>query len=175
MFQGNKQTKVVYLIGFMGSGKTTIGKELSNRLDWPFYDLDQLIEEQENLTISQIFSSKGEKYFRKQEELLLKALSLKASAIISLGGGTPCNERNWDYINQKRAVYLKVSKKDLVERLWTQKSKRPLISDIGSKKVLLLRIEELLKYRKTFYNRARVKVWNRGNLENVVQRILAKL
>ncbi|HIF14924.1 MAG TPA: shikimate kinase, partial [Bacteroidetes bacterium] len=87
------------ILGFMGSGKTTIGKQLAKKLNYNFIDLDQYIEKALNTSVSSIFSDKGEPYFRDIEtSYLKKALELKNS-VISLGGGTPCFNNNMDIIN----------------------------------------------------------------------------
>jgi shikimate kinase len=85
---------IIYIIGFMGSGKTTIGRELAFRLNWSFVDLDNKIEEFAGKTIPEIFSQNGEEYFREIESNILKSQSSANKTIISTGGGTPCHDEN---------------------------------------------------------------------------------
>ncbi len=170
-----QNSKSIFLIGFMGSGKSRIGKLLAKKLHCPFYDLDQILVDSQNRSISSIFLENGEAYFRQLETQTLKETSKKPIGVISLGGGTPCYKSNWAYINFKQTVYLKSSRKDLAQRLWKERGHRPLVSTMTSKKELYTKVDQLLTERSPYYNQASIKVWNRGALENVVHRILAKL
>lgn len=85
----------IYLLGFMGAGKSYWGKQLADHLNLPYYDLDEVIVEAEEMAIADIFASKGEDYFREQEAKLLRDLSEQESFLISCGGGTPCFSRIW--------------------------------------------------------------------------------
>lgn len=122
----------IVLVGYMGSGKTTIGKILAKDLNLSFIDLDDYIEQSESMTISQLFQSKGEIYFRKKEYLYLKEiLAEQNNFVLSTGGGTPCYGDNMNAIidETENNFYLKVSLPGLVERLSIEKSERPLIKD----------------------------------------------
>jgi len=124
-------TKIV-LLGYMGCGKSTIAKKLSQLINIPFVDLDQYIEEKLNLSVSAIFEQRGEIYFRKVEyESFLGLLSSPDSLIIGLGGGTPCYANNHELLKQEGvlSVYLKASITTLFKRLSLNKSKRPLIAN----------------------------------------------
>ena len=117
----------------MGSGKSTIGKRLSNKLNIPFIDLDQFIENQENETVKAIFDKKGELYFRKVERQALQHLiALESPAVISLGGGTPCYFDNMKDIVQSKhnSIYLKASIPTLAARLKEEKALRPMIAHL---------------------------------------------
>jgi shikimate kinase len=92
--------KPVYLIGFMGSGKTTVGRKLAKKLDHPFIDLDETIENRYRISIPTIFSKYDEKVFRKIEHETLKSLLHLQNHVISTGGGTPCFFNNIDLINE---------------------------------------------------------------------------
>ncbi len=150
----------IVLLGYMGSGKTTIGKFLSDKLNSSFIDLDAYIEEKEQMSISQLFATKGEIYFRKQEGIYLKEiLGSKSNYILALGGGTPCYGKNMQEINNSKAVgfYLKGSIPFLAKRLEHGKKTRPLIAD--------LKDEELLEYigkhlfeRAPFYEQSDFKI-----------------
>lgn len=125
---------IVILIGYMGSGKSAIGKKISKKMNMDIVDLDDYIEEGENLTIPEIFDEKGEVYFRKKErEYLKKLLESKQDRIISLGGGTPCYGDNMELILKASpyVFYLKASIDTLLKRLVEGKEHRPLIKNIN--------------------------------------------
>ena len=126
---------IIVLIGYMASGKTSVGKILAEKLSYKFIDLDDFIEAKEDATVKEVFSSKGEIYFRKIETQYLKELlALKEENIVlSLGGGAPCFGDNMDCVlNEKKAfsIYLKVSVHFLANKLIKKKDKIPLISHI---------------------------------------------
>lgn len=118
----------------MGSGKSTIGKELSKIVGIPFYDLDQIIEETEKVTIKELFANKGEIYFRKIESLIFRNfISNTSSFILALGGGTPCYANNHEVLQQDgvKSFYLKGSIATLTNRLSFEKEHRPLIAKLS--------------------------------------------
>lgn len=124
----------IVLLGYMGCGKSTIGRRLAERLKLRFFDLDELIEEQEGQQISELFASKGELYFRKTEaEVLRSFVAEHDNFVLALGGGTPCYANNMDFLLEQhlKTVYLKAQLKTLVERLRDQKEQRPLISSLN--------------------------------------------
>ncbi|VXB60857.1 Shikimate kinase [Flavobacterium sp. 9AF] len=128
----------ILLIGYMGSGKSTIGKELSKNVGIPFYDLDKIIEENEKDTIKNIFKNKGEVYFRKIESLIFKNfVSNNDEFILALGGGTPCYGNNHEILKQEGVLsfYLKGSIVTLTERLLNEKQNRPLISNLNKEEL----------------------------------------
>ena len=157
----------IFLIGYMGAGKTVIGKSLSKSIYYNFYDLDNFIESMEKKKISEIFNNHNEVYFRKLENKYLKILSeKKESKIISLGGGTPCFKNNIKIIDSTPnsiKIYLKASVDCLIKRLKDGKSKRPLISHIKSKKDLKEFISKHLFDRAYYYENADVKL----NVDNL--------
>lgn len=123
----------IVLVGYMGSGKTTVGKFLANELNFNFIDLDSYIEQSESMTISKLFKSKGELYFRKKEhEYLKEILTKQSNFVLSTGGGTPCYGDSMNTIidKTKNNFYLKVSLPSLVQRLSSEKLERPLIKNI---------------------------------------------
>ena len=125
----------IVLVGYMGSGKTTIGKLLSNKLKVSFLDLDEVIEQGLEDSISNIFNGKGEIFFRKKEhEYLIDVLSKKEKLILSTGGGTPCYSGNMETMLTlaDHVFYLKVSIPGLVKRLLLEKEHRPLIKNIDN-------------------------------------------
>jgi shikimate kinase len=120
----------VVLLGYMGCGKSVIGAFLSEKLQLPFYDLDNEIEKLTQNSISELFQSKGEIYFRKREHEVLKTfLDKKEDFVLSLGGGTPCYFNNHELLQQENvfSIYLKASAETLVNRLINEKDKRPLL------------------------------------------------
>jgi len=142
----------------MGSGKSSVGRYLSQNNRLSYCDLDDYIEEKEGMTISKIFQSKGEIYFRKIEHLYLKdILRDKICQILTLGGGTPCYAGNMDLINAKDidSFYLKVDLDTLTERLFNQKDKRPLIKEIETKAELKDFIRKHIFEREFYYRQAK--------------------
>jgi shikimate kinase len=147
--------KRIILIGYMGSGKTTVGKALSKETGMMFYDLDWYIESRMRKTVSQIFAERGEEGFRKIEYNMLHEVAEFEDVIISCGGGTPCFFDNMDYLNQQGdVVYLKATPETLYKHLLMAKIERPLLKD-KSPEELIAYITEHLKERAPFYEKAR--------------------
>ena len=147
--------KRIILIGYMGAGKTTIGKALSKELGIIFYDLDWYIESRMRKSVSEIFAERGEEGFRKIEYNMLHEVAEFENVIISCGGGTPCFFDNMDYLNQQgQVVYLKASPEVLYKHLQMAKVERPLLKG-KSKEELLTFIKEQLDKREPFYTKAR--------------------
>ncbi len=124
----------IVLLGYMGSGKTSIGKRLARDLKLEFIDLDQAIEEAVGSSVSQIFSSQGELFFRKKEmEVLEEVLKTRKNLVLALGGGTPCYGNNMQLVKESTpySFYLKLSIGNLVQRIVSEKSQRPLVTDIS--------------------------------------------
>ena len=145
----------IILIGYMGSGKTTVGKVLSRELKLPFYDLDWYIENRMHKSIHQIFNEKGEEGFRKIERNMLHEVAEFENVIISCGGGTPCFFDNIDYINQQgESIYLKCRPDVLSAHLRMGKTIRPLLLNKTHEEVELF-IGEQLAQRECFYGKAR--------------------
>ena len=145
----------IILIGYMGAGKTTIGKALSKELGITFYDLDWYIESRMRKTVSEIFAERGEEGFRKIEYNMLHEVAEFEDVIISCGGGTPCFFDNMDYLNQQgQVVYLKAEPEVLYKHLQMAKVERPLLKG-KSKEELLTFIKEQLDKREPFYTKAR--------------------
>ena len=147
-----------FLLGYMGSGKSTVGQVLASLTSLPFVDLDLYIEEQEGMSISKIIDQKGVIYFRKQEfKHLESVLKRKESIVLSLGGGTPCYHNNMALINEKEqsvSVYLRANVPFLTERLFPEKSHRPLIAGTENKDDLAEFIGKHLLERSAFYSQA---------------------
>ena len=146
----------VFLIGFMGCGKSTFGRKIAEQLDWDFVDLDDYIEEQQNASIQTIFANKGESYFRTLETKAIEESSKWKKTIISTGGGTPCFNNNITSINNiGLSVYLKLSPEVLRSRLEGEKSKRPLISNLSDAELLIF-INKKLAERSGYYSKSEI-------------------
>lgn len=147
----------VFLIGFMGCGKTHWGKLLSDKLNLPFFDLDQKIEEHEGKKITEIFEKEGEEYFRLLEKDVLHLITEShESFVMATGGGTPCFYNSIDYLKkQGTVVWINCSTECLTSRLQKVKDQRPLIRHIPDKE---LKSYIIKKYsgRKIFYQQANV-------------------
>lgn len=147
----------IILIGYMGSGKSTIAKLLSKSMHYEFLDLDEIIEKEQNASVSTIFEQKGEVYFRKLEHQVLKRiLQSESNMILSLGGGTPCFTNNQELLKQENicTVYLKTSIDKLYERLRTQKANRPLIATKSEDEMKEFIAKHLFE-RSFYYNQAK--------------------
>lgn len=145
----------IIIIGYMGAGKTTVGKALSKELGIPFYDLDWYIETRMHKTIKQIFDERGEEGFRKIEHNMLHEVAEFENVILSCGGGTPCFYDNMDYMNQQgETVYLKATPEVLYGHLKIGKSVRPLLLNKTPDEVQQF-IREQLEYREPFYSKAK--------------------
>ena len=147
--------KRIILIGYMGAGKTTLGKALAQATDLQFIDLDWYIEERFHTSIQQIFADKGESGFRDIERRMLHEVAEFEDVIISCGGGTPCFFDNIDYMNQQGdTIYLKATPETLKAHLLMGKNKRPLIQG-KSPEELIGFISESLSKRTMFYEKER--------------------
>ena len=168
--------KSLILIGYMGCGKTVLGKCLAKRKSLDFIDLDEFIETEENTSISKIFEKVGELGFRKKERFYLeKLLSQNLRAIISLGGGTPCYYDNVNYVIKKdrfQSVYLKTSPKILASRLFEERNHRPNISHLDTPEDLEEFISKHLFERVPFYIMAKYHIsTNDRSVEDLVDQL----
>lgn len=144
----------VFLIGFMGSGKTTIGKKLANYLKYSFVDLDKLIELRAGMSIVNYFELHGEDAFRKYERDILQETDFPENVIIATGGGTPCYGNNMKWMNENGLVaYLSLPPKALAGRLEHSKTDRPLIRHLKGDELIDF-IQTKLQEREEFYNQA---------------------
>jgi len=143
-----------FLIGFSGSGKTTLGKRLAESIGYDFWDLDALIEEREKQTITEIFEQKGEPYFRNCETFYLKHLPISKYRVVATGGGTPCFNKNIDWMKlYGKLIYIKADEAILFDRLTIIKNNRPLLNHFNSEE-LKAYISIVLKQREPCYEQA---------------------
>lgn len=146
----------LYIIGFMGSGKTTAGKKLASMLGWSFIDLDKKIEEHTGEKIAELFSLYGEDYFRNVEAEVLRKLKTLTDTVISTGGGTPCHGDNMDFMLENGlTLYLKLTPAQLKSRLSQSDGERPLLKDITDGSLQHF-IENKLNLREKYYSRAEI-------------------
>ncbi|ADV49823.1 shikimate kinase [Cellulophaga sp. E16_2] len=168
----------IVLIGYMGSGKTTIGKLLSKKLNINFIDLDAYIESKLNASVSDIFKERGELYFRKMEHTYVQELmEEKKSFILSTGGGTPCYADNLGLIqtHTKHDFYLKLTIPNLVKRLIIGKESRPLVQNIAETDLPEF-IGKHLFERNNFYMQANtITVCDDKTPEEIVAEIMQQL
>ena len=149
----------IFLLGFMGSGKSTHGKRLARLLNRPFIDLDHYIERKENKSIGEIFTKEGENHFRDLEKLYLnQVISRYAQSVISLGGGTPCFNDNMNTILKNGLpIYIQMSPEALFNRISNSTNERPLLKG-KTKEQSLDFINETLTEREKYYIKALIKV-----------------
>ena len=155
----------IILIGYMGAGKTTVGKALSKELQMPFYDMDWYIETRMHKTVKQLFDERGEDGFRIIERNMLHEVAEFENVIISCGGGTPCFFDNMEYMNrQGETVYLKASPDVLYSHLKMARTVRPLLLNKTPEEVQVF-IREQLAVREHFYMQAK-HIFNVDLLDN---------
>ena len=158
----------IFLTGYMGSGKTTLGRALAADLNVQFIDLDHYIEQRYRKTIAQLFAEKGEEGFREVERRMLHEVGEFEDVIISTGGGTPCFFDNIEFMNaQGTTIYLDVPVERLFIRLCIARSKRPLIKDKSDEELRAFIIEQLEK-RAPHYSKAQYS-FKADRLEDTLQ------
>ena len=144
----------IFLIGFMGSGKSSWGRQWAERYNYKFVDLDEAIEAKEGESVAMIFEKKGETVFRLWETRVLRTMGQNDNCIIACGGGTPCFHDNMDWIKEHgTSCYLEASPAFILERVKDEKDKRPLIRKMNEAELLFF-IEKTLKERMPYYSRA---------------------
>ena len=147
---------MIYLIGYMGAGKTTIGKKLANEMQIPFLDTDIEIEKKEKKSVTEIFKANGEHYFRTLETKIIK--EIKEKSIIACGGGIPIYNDNMAILNSNGiSIYLSATAEFLTKRLVNEKNRRPLISNISNNN-LVDYIQNDLKKRESYYKLANYSI-----------------
>lgn len=170
-----KKTNIV-LVGFSGSGKSTIGKQLAQKLNFNFIDTDRYFEEKYRFSVYDFFGQIGEGMFRKLESELLKEVIAFERTVIATGGGTPCFYNNIELINQNSlSIYIKLSEKSLFYRLFYSKKRRPLTKKLTADE-LQQYIQNQLAKREPFYKKADLVVKGENlNLKELVQLVATKI
>lgn len=152
-------TNTIFLIGYMGSGKSTLGKKLASRLGIAFFDLDQLIIEQISLSIPDFFERYGEEAFREKESEVLRNVDTAVLQVVAVGGGTPCFYDNMQWMNDHgKTIYLQLSAKALWTRLdRSDVSKRPVLQGLKGDELLDF-VSEKLQEREPYYLQAQYAI-----------------
>ena len=146
----------IFLIGYMGSGKTTLGRKLAARLNYSFLDLDHALEEQAGMTIAEYFSGFGETAFRVAESEILKSTAYPENTVVSTGGGLPCFFDNMEWMNANGVtLYINLAPKALISRLENNKDDRPLLREKHGDELLAF-ITEKLTEREAYYLKANI-------------------
>ncbi|MFT3994584.1 MAG: shikimate kinase [Dysgonomonas sp.] len=174
--------KRIFLIGYMGTGKTTAGRELAKSMGLEFVDLDHFIQARYQKTVSQLFDEVGEAEFRNIEQSILAEVGDFENVVVSTGGGTPCFFNNMEYMNQVgTTIYLKASPEALTARLNTPscKEKRPLIKDKTEEELYAFIVESLSK-REPYYSKAQIifeteELISREDVDRYIQQLISKL
>ncbi|MEA1886239.1 MAG: shikimate kinase [Bacteroidota bacterium] len=163
---------IVYLIGFMGSGKSTFGKRMASRAGWKFEDLDSLIENIEGRPVRNIFTESGEDYFREIEAGILRDVPRHENIVVACGGGTPCYKDNMEFMNRSGVtVYLKHNVQTLAHRLKNAKKIRPLLEGMNPSEMGKY-ISTKLAEREEWYNKSQLIIdglkADPGNLMDII-------
>jgi shikimate kinase len=167
-----KSAHIIFLVGFMGCGKTTIGKLIAEKLNYHFLDSDDEIEKSTKLSIPQIFNEFGEHHFRELEADFIEKSKGLENTVISTGGGLPCFNNQIDQLLEIGfVVFIDTSIQQLLQRI--QSSNRPLISNVSEDERINF-VENLLKTRRPIYERANLIVNGTQTTELIVNEILAK-
>lgn len=150
----------LFLIGYMGAGKTTLGKPLAEKLNLPFIDMDAMLEEREGKSITRLFEELGENGFRKKERDVLQTSVFPENFVMSTGGGAPCFFDNMDWMNRQGiTMYLRARPEEIARRLEDERTKRPLLRSI-KKDELAQVIRQRITAREKFYMRAEIVIEN---------------
>jgi len=145
----------VFLIGFMGSGKSHWGGIWAQKNQLSFYDLDEQIEKTIGESVADIFEKKGEENFREMERYVLRKFDVKNNFLLACGGGTPCFFENLTWMNEQgTTIYLKASPQEILEKVMNETEERPLLKKLNSSELLFF-IEQKLKEREPFYKQAK--------------------
>ncbi len=157
----------IFLIGFMGSGKSHTGKRLAKLLNASFTDLDEWIEHREQASVREIFANKGEHYFRQAEQLALHDMARFDEAVIACGGGTPCFFDNMQWMNEHGlTIYLKAPVKVLASRLRAQQEQRPLLKGLDAPGLRQF-IGPILLEREAYYQQASIVYEQKAEGEDI--------
>ncbi|MDD3739372.1 MAG: shikimate kinase [Lentimicrobiaceae bacterium] len=150
---------IIYLLGYMGAGKSTVGRKLAKRLGVDFLDLDKEFEKKYKHSISSFFQKFSEKSFRELEQQLLKEVSENFSGVCSVGGGTPCFHNNMDTMNNSGiTIFLNVDEDVLFKRLYKSRRQRPLFNKFNDTNAEIDKHKEIYQKRKFYYSQAKIVI-----------------
>jgi shikimate kinase len=148
----------IYLVGYMGSGKSSVGKKLATRMGYSFLDLDNVIEEEQRQAVSEIFTQKGEDAFRSLERLALHQTFDMENVVVSTGGGAPVFFDNMEMMKGSGlSIYLRATPEVLVSRLLRNQHLRPLIASLNQEEIHLF-VKNQLEKRSVFYERSEMHI-----------------
>jgi shikimate kinase len=169
------EPSLLFLIGYMGAGKTTVGRLLSGKLGYRFIDLDDLIEEREKMSIPVIFEMHGEEHFRKTEQSALYSLQKQDQIVVATGGGCAAHSDNMEWLNQHgTTIYLRCHPGVLFHRIAPTKNKRPLIAKMDDVDIMEFLLESLKK-RLPFYVQAQLTVDGEKSPEEIADSIMQRI
>lgn len=164
---------LIFLVGYMGSGKTTIGRGLARQLGMRFIDMDTEVEQRTGMSVSEFFAARGEEAFRGEEREVLRGLTAERDVVVATGGGVPCFFDNMEVMNAAGlTIYLKMGPEKLASRLEYGKAKRPLLRD-KTQEQLRDFIAENLVGREPFYTRAKIVMDCDGVSDDYIARHVA--
>ncbi len=159
---------IIFLVGFMGCGKSTTGRRLAERLGYAFADTDTLVAERCGKSVAEIFASEGEEFFRRNERKAIEDLPSEGDLVVATGGGAPCHADNMEQMLRKgKAVYLRMSPANLTDRLLHARSVRPKIAGMNPTE-LLAYVTDTLAERELFYRKAQIVIDCNGVDESYV-------
>lgn len=162
----------IVLTGFMGTGKTVIGKSLARNLGWPYVDTDELIEKKAGLKINEVFAKHGEGYFRELEGKAIKSVSDFNNYVIATGGGVVLREENMDNLEKNGFVVNLYASPDVIYNRIKTNDDRPLLNKPNPKN----EIERLLEERKPYYKRCNMSInTDDSNIEKIVEKIIQEI
>lgn len=163
---------IIFLTGFMGSGKTYWGRKLADAIDRPFYDLDQLIESRQQQSVAAVFSEAGEATFRELERETLHQTTALPPAIVATGGGTPCFFDNMTWMNEVGlTIFLDTPAAILADRLKHERAFRPLLATVNEPD-LENHISNLLKHRMPYYLQAQIRLEQTSDTSTFLDQLL---
>lgn len=166
---------IVFLVGYMGCGKSTLGRQMAHEMGCAFLDTDEMLEKQEGMSVSEIFAEKGETAFRDMERKAVESLEGMEHAVVSTGGGLPCFGDNMTLMNKMGfTVYIDVPVEVLVGRIARTGAKRPLIAAKSGEELEAF-VRDNVQAREPFYRQARMTVSGRSvRASDIIQLINIK-
>ena len=164
----------IFLVGFMGCGKTHIGHMLAKAMSYHFIDMDHYLEESFGETIPAIFEKQGETFFRQLEHETLMSLKEKSNYVFSTGGGAPCFHNNIEIMNAAgTTIYLNVAPETIVKRILHQRDHRPILKGFANEIELLNFVEKKITERNQFYKQAKIIIDANGDADEILKKVMS--